>query len=237
MKRSRILGLSLAGLLAVTVAWSFSAQGVHAKSALSTEHTIRVQGVYHQRVVPDLARVDLGAQETAASAAKAELRTETAAKAIVAAVEKLGIAARDIRTTYVNLTIIQGVSCTSQCIRGYRGSTALSIRVMPAQDAGKVIDAAVAAGANQVNGINFTAQDAGKLELAGYAGAMVDARGQAAAIAHDAGVTLGPVLSVDATGSSPVPVFHAYVTAASTAIQTGEQRLTTRLLVVYSIVR
>lgn len=238
MKRLGIVGVLAGGLLLIAAASSLASRGAHAQSALSTQHTLRVEGVYRQRVVPDLASVSVGAQETAASAAQAELRTEDAVRAIVKAVEKLGIPASDIRTQVVNLAVIQGVSCTASCIRGYRGSTLLSVRVAPASNAGKVIDAAVAAGANQVEGLSFRVSDARKLQLAGYSGAMADARAQAQAIARDAGVTLGPVLSVDATGSTRVPVFHPFVTAAAaaTSLPVGEQRLTTRLLVVYSLV-
>ena len=66
---------------------------------------------------------------------------------------------------------------------------------------GAALDALVAAGANQMNGVNFAIQDTAPLLAEARAEAVADAKAKAETYAKAAGVSLGPILSISENGN------------------------------------
>lgn len=173
-------------------------------------NTISTSGTGMVQVSPDSAMVSLGVQ-TQASTAQAALQENTAKmEAVLAALRAQGIADADIQTSAISLQPIMeepgtlpatpGVSPGT--ITGYRATNVVTARVRQLNKVGIVIDAAVQAGANTVEGIFFTLQDTSAPQRQALQQAIQDSRGKADAIAGQIGVTISGIRSVSEQGIS-----------------------------------
>ncbi len=104
---------------------------------------------------------------------------------------------------------------------------------------GPAIDALVAAGANQINSVNFTNRDTATLMDKAREAAMADAHRRADILARAGGVAVGAVLSI-AEGSSEAlrPVMYralAGAMPASTPTAAGEESVSVTVNVVYEL--
>jgi uncharacterized protein YggE len=100
------------------------------------------------------------------------------------------------------------------------------------------VDALVAAGANQMNGIGFTIHDPRPLLASARAAAVDDAAARAQVFAKAAHVALGPILSIEEGGAAPVrPLYEmrAMATAAPTPVAAGEQTVAADVTIVWEI--
>jgi hypothetical protein len=101
------------------------------------------------------------------------------------------------------------------------------------------VDAAVGAGANNVNGPNLSVGDQGSYNAQALKLAVDDAKAQAQAIANAAGLTLGGILHITNQSSTPPPIVYGAQLAAkavgtSTPIEAGSQQIQATVTVVYS---
>ena len=103
--------------------------------------------------------------------------------------------------------------------------------------AGALIDAAVAAGANQVYGPSLSRSDADALYRDALAKAVDDARERAAILAKAAGRELGRVIAMVESGASDVPMFAKAEAArdSATPIVSGTQETTATVSVTYQL--
>jgi uncharacterized protein len=192
------------------------------------------------RVTPDRAHVLIGVQTRAATAAQAGADNATRTRAVIAAIKARGIPAAQIGTSEYNLypeydhrePPREGPQ-TPRVI-GYVANNTVRVEVRQLDQVGAVIDAALAAGANMVNAIQFFASNADVARRAALAEAVTRARADADALARAAGGSLGVLLELN-TQSPPVrPVYAAErlmrmdagVGAAQTPIEPGQQTLT-----------
>ena len=151
---------------------------------------ISVTGTGEVLVPADTAVVSLGV-----SAADKEVRTaqgtanETIA-AIRSALMEGGIAEEDINTDYINIYAMYDYSAGSERITGYNANSTLAIRVKDIDRVGEVIDIAFGAGANTLNGINFSATDTTAAKEKAMRLAVADAQAKAAVLAEAAGLLI-----------------------------------------------
>ena len=100
------------------------------------------------------------------------------------------------------------------------------------------LDALVTAGANQMNGINFSIREPAPLLEKARAAAVADARARAETYAKAAGVTLGPVQSIsEGSGAEPPrPMYRmAAMAERSVPVATGEESVTADVSIVWEI--
>lgn len=214
-----------------------------AQGAAAATQTITVLGSDQQQVTPDQAQVTLGVQTTASTATAAQSQNSQASQALLTAIEGTGVPAADIRTSWYNLgaNYTSGSSGHAPQISGFQATQDLTVTVPQISQVGAVVDAAVAAGANQIQGVSYSVADPGAVELQGYDAAIKNARAQADAIAQALGVQISGVEAADATYSSsggPRPLELAGAVAAPavrTPLEPGQQTITTQVRVVYSI--
>ncbi len=109
-------------------------------------------------------------------------------------------------------------------------------------DFGKVLDSAIASGANQVDSISFGAEKSVENEATVLKAAMADARAKAQLLAEQDGVQLGVLVSCVASANRPVPQAHRAMAFAADAsggsappISAGELDMTATVTAVYSI--
>jgi uncharacterized protein YggE len=197
--------------------------------------SVTVYGTSTTTVTPTKAQVMLGVSNQAATAQRALAGNNRTMDAVVAAVEKLGIAKDAIATSGLSINPVYN-QANPPAIKGYQVSDNITINTTVAL-AGTVIDRAVAQGANQVNGVSFTTPPNREYAVT-YRAALKDARAQANAVAASLGehVLGAKSVNVQQNQSNPVlPVEFAAASAPNTPILPGQQQESISLKVVYEL--
>ena len=198
---------------------------------------ITVTGSGSARTVPDVSDWSFGVQADANTATAALKEAAVATKRIIAALRDAGVSKEDIRTEQISL--YPQMSDDGRTVTGYSASSSVSATVREISKAGAVVDAAVAAGANQVSGPMLRVSDSKAQYQAAVTAALDDARARAQAIADKAGVTLGAPVAIieNGGGGYPVPMYAGAeaVRAADIAVEPGTQEISATLTVTFAI--
>jgi uncharacterized protein len=221
-------------ILAVAAALTFAAPLATLAADVPTP-TISVTGEASVSVAPDLAEVDGGVTTQAKTAREASDANNKAMAAVLAALKGAGIAEADIRTSRLSLqpqvAPARAGSDTPPAIVGYRASNRVTIRV---RDMGKVanaIDTLLAAGANDIGGVDFLVSNASKWLDEARPKAVADARRKAEIYAKAAGVVIG----VPNGPIAPRAFKGGIAAAAPTPIAAGDETLTITISIAYEI--
>jgi hypothetical protein len=231
MKRIALAAALL--LAAASLAGVARPEGAHAvDGSAQSGDSIIVTGNGSVAAVPTIAVLSLGVDTRAASARAALAANAKEMRLVIAAVKAAG--GREVRTQSVSLSQVLGPNGEPA---GFAASNVVSA-IVDVDRAGAVIDAAVDAGANQVNGPTMSVADQGKLYRQALKAAVADARLSAEALAAAAGRSLGKVTSVvESGGVTPVPMFEkAAVSDAGTPIEAGTQQTTASVTVTFALV-
>ena len=212
-----------------------------AAPVLAEDHpprTISVTGTGTVEAAPDMATLTIGVTTQAATAAEALAANSTATDAVIARLTASGIEPRDMQTS--NLSINpnwSGYDSSTPTIAGYVASNMLTVRVRALDSTGAVLDAAVADGANTLNGMTFGLADPEPVYNEARKEAVADARAKAELLALAAGVKLGAVLSISDAGAmtDPAPMYRDAVAASPVPVQGGELGLIANVSVTYEI--
>jgi len=204
--------------------------------------TVTVSGEAEVSVAPDLAQIDAGVTTEAKTAREASDANNKAMAAVLPALKAAGIAENDIRTSRLSLYPQSAPSKVNgpPQITGYRASNRVTVRI---RDIGKVaatIDAMVAAGANDIGGINFVVSQASKHLDDARVKAIEDARRKAEIFAKAANIRLGAPTSIseDGGGDGPRPQARMYKAGVNaTPIAPGEETLRVSVSVSYEILK
>lgn len=225
------------GLESGVIAAGMSAESLAAQGAAVSGAGITVVGTGSVTATPDTAEWSFGVQTSGDTAAAALTANSSAMDQVIAALRGAGVAEDDLQTQQVSVyprTSDDGVS-----IVGYDASNMVSATIRGLDKAGGIVDAAVAAGANQVYGPSLTVSDAEAQYGAAMEAAFDDARARAGAIAEKAGVTLGaPVAIIEGGGGGGIPYYErggAETAAADVAIEPGTQDVGATLTVTFAI--
>ena len=236
MKKS-VIGLSAAGAVAVAfgIVAVLNSGGSPVEAAAAKPSLVTVDGNASVSVTPTTAQVNVSINNQGGTAQQALNSNNTTANKVIQAVENLGIAKSAIATQGLNINPVYNQNGTA--ITGYQVSDALDITTKASQ-AGKAVDAAVQAGANQVDGINFTVPNNIGYQTA-YKTAMKNAESQASAIAASMGervLGVKSVVSVNQNTTTPMPyAMAASATAVHTPIMPGQSTQSVSVKVVYII--
>jgi len=221
--------LAVGALVAVLLAG-----GAEAATAPATTKTVTVSGTGTVDAVPDQASFSFTVQTKAATAAAALGRNATVTRAVISAVEDAGVAEADIQTSQISLDPVTSSDGTS--IVAFTASDTISVTGLVIAKAGAVVDAAVGAGATNVDGpsLSLSSQDAD------YAKALKLAVGQAKtkaqALADAAGLTLGGVVTMSEGGGVAVPLPFAQGAAKDvTPIEPGTQSVQASVTVTFAL--
>ena len=175
-------------------------------SAEEAVPTLTVNGVGSAQIAPDMAEVTLGVVTEARDAAKAHADNAAQAARVQSALKALGIAERDIQTTRYDFSPIYDVKDNGRNVTtGYTVTNAVVVKVRNLTNVGKVIDTALANGANRVDSLEFSASDPSAAKNAALADAARDARSKADAVARALGVRVVRILNVYSDAQSHTP--------------------------------
>lgn len=219
-------------LMAASAAVPASAQTALPTATAGTRLDIAATGEVSR--VPDIATISTGVVTRAANAGDALAQNATRIDRVRAALRRAGIADRDVQTSSVNLNP-DYVYAEGQPPRltGYQATNQLSVRFRDIRASGKIIDALVAEGANQISGPSLSIdKPEGALDEA-RTKALALGRARADLYARSLGMRVVRLVSVSEGGSGPiqgpVPVMMRAERAADTAIVPGEQQLSVTL--------
>jgi uncharacterized protein YggE len=235
MMRTRWI-LLLAGLLLVASAIAGVAQphfGHSATTATTTPaaKTITVSGDGSVTAVPDRATFSFTIDTRAKTASAALTQNSADATAVIAALKNAGVTAANIQTSQVSLN--PQTSQDGTTIIGYAASNSVTVRTAIAS-AGKIVDAAVGAGANGVSGPSLDVSDQTSLYRDALHKAVDNAKLKAQALADATGLSLGAVLTVTEGGSAtPFPISDK-MSAAGAPIEAGTQEIQATVTITYA---
>jgi uncharacterized protein YggE len=205
----------------------------------STTLTVTAEG--HVDRAPDVAELSGGVVTQAPTAAAALAANAARMTSVVAAIRRAGIAEKDIQTSGLNLAPqYRYADGAAPMLTGYQVTNTVALKVRALADAGRLVDALVAAGANQINGPAFHVDDAeGTLDAARTA-AMATARARADLYARAAGMHVARIRSIveggtEVPGPRPIMMMKAMAAAAPTPIAPGEVTLAASVTVVFEL--
>jgi uncharacterized protein YggE len=222
--------IALAALaLALALASPLRAQAVDRLVTVGGEATIAV--------APDTAIIRIGVTSQGKNAREASEANARQITAVLAAIKASGIDDRDIQTSRLSLQpqYDPNKSGTAR-LTGFQVTNQLTVRI---HDIGKlpdILDRAIAAGANEMSGIEFAVSQQSRLLDQARAEAVADARRKAELYAQAAGAKLGRVLQIaDESAPAPRPLVQA-MRAGAVPVAPGEQMLRVAVTVSYELV-
>jgi hypothetical protein len=230
MKRIALVASLL--LLAAAVAGVARPEGARAVDGeAQSSDSITVSGNGSVAAVPTSAVLSLGIDTRGATAKAALAANAREMRQVIDAVKAAG--GRRVGTQSVSLGQVLGENGEPS---GFAASNVVTTEV-DVERAGALIDAAVGAGANQVNGPTMSVADRGKLYRQALSAAVADARLSAETLASASGRSLGKVTSVvESGGATPVPMFEkAAASDAGTPIEAGTQETTATVTVTFAL--
>lgn len=206
--------------------------------------TITVVGEGTVQIQPDIAVATIGVQVADAEVQTASSNAQTTMEAVLAAIQEQGVASEDIQTTgFTIFAEFAPVDPASQQTQEplYRVSNNVNVTIRSLEQVATVLDAAIAAGANNIFGVTFSLDDSSQAEADARSQAIEQAAAKAAEIAGLTNLQLGSVLSVsEVIGSqggyfaSPGLRTDAAGMGGGSPISPGQLNVTIQLEVVYS---
>jgi uncharacterized protein len=231
MRVARLAVLALAGIAIAAFAGVFQPSGARSSPGDATSGGITVLGTGSANVTPDRASFAFGSVSQAATANAALTASSQSVARVIAALKKAGVAQADIQTS--DLSLSPRMNEKGDEIVGYTASNTVTATIKRIGDAGDVVDAAVAAGANQVSGPNLLASDQDSAYRTALKDAVADARAKAETLAAASGSTLGKITAiVEGGGAMPLPA--AAVRDSAVTIEPGTQKIEAAVTVTFA---
>jgi hypothetical protein len=200
--------------------------------------TLDVTGVGTVTATPDQAVLVLAVQTQAVSATQTAGDNAAAMTNVTEALGGIGIDKTSIETVSYNLSPVYennpDQSMPSKIV-GYSATNTIQVTIQDFSLVGKAIDAAVSAGANEVQGIMFTFSSAtlATIQKQALGQAIQDADGQARAMASSLGVSIVGPISVTPGFNFQPNYQRLSASSQPTPIQPGTLQVTATVEVTY----
>lgn len=194
---------------------------------------ITVSGEGKVKARPDTAYIDLGITTRNTSVSSAQQQTASKMNSMLKKIKALGIRSKDIRTSDYNIYRDDQTNV-------FVVTSDVTVTVRDIQKSGKLLDEAIRAGANNVNGISFGIEDRAKLEQQARQKAMQDAHNKASQLAGFGGLQiLHPISITENQGGGIVQPYAMASSAkmapgASTPVQPGQMDIIINVEVTYA---
>jgi uncharacterized protein YggE len=220
-------------------------------SFTTSERTITVTGTATTSISPDIVILQFGVDTEAKTAQDAISANSQAMDSVITAVTSLGITKDEISTASFSIYPVYNYSVPEPytgiqktILTGYKASNTLFVKTSKLSLAGKIIDAAVGAGANRVDNVSFSLspgmQQSAQNDL--ISKAVVDAKSKAEKALDPLGKKIVGVKTVNLSNFSvppPRPMYYAAAmegsVAKDTQILSSDQDVTTTADVIFLI--
>ena len=228
---NKMLFLSLAAATAVAIPASLPAQATTIVQPISgTRLDISATGTVSR--VPDLAIISAGVVTKSTTATGAITDNATRMERVRAALKRAGIADKDIQTSSINLNPdYRYESNQAPVLTGYQASNNVSVKFRDIRNSGKILDALVAEGANQINGPSLTIDKPETAYDEARVKALAVGRARAEFYARSLGMRVVKLVSVSEGGGNyprppmPMVMLAKAERSADTSIDPGSQDL------------
>jgi uncharacterized protein YggE len=213
------------------------------QSPAAPTNSITVTGVGQASGSPDIAYIQLGVDVANSDIGQAVSEANQTMDAVMEALKAQGVASEDLQTAGFNVwteDVYDPASGQSTGERRYHVSNQLQVVVRDLSTIEGLLDDALAAGANNVNGLTFSIEDTSSLLNDARAEAVADAQARAEHLAEQMGVTLGDAITaVEVTSNNAMPIAATGLGGGGggPAISEGQLSVTMQLSVTYSISR
>ena len=217
------------------------AQGAPLQTPITgTRLDISVTGEVNR--VPDIAIISAGVVTRSATASGAISDNAARMERVVAALKRAGVADRDIQTSSINLNPdYRYAENQPPKLVGYQASNNVNVRFRDIRNSGKILDALVAEGANQINGPTLTIDKPDEALDEARQQALANGRARAELYARALNRRVVRLISVSESGGYAVPppmpmMMEARAqSGADTKILPGEQKVQVSLAMVYEL--
>ncbi|HYI00598.1 SIMPL domain-containing protein [Hyalangium sp.] len=207
--------------------------------------TLRVEGMGEAKAEPDEAWVDLAVETLGTTAKAAGEENAKKMERVIAALTGAGLPRKELDTRNYSVypEYTQPDPRVEPKLRGYRVTNSLSVHVRELPRLGDLIDRALAAGANRVDGVRFALSKEEAVRAEALRQAVERARKTAEVLASALGVRLGVVLDAS-TVAEPPRVYPARMAmmeagdksnAPATPIIPEEQTVQAQVTLIYAI--
>jgi uncharacterized protein YggE len=208
----------------------------------SSARVIEVSGNGEIQAAPDLATLDIAIETHAASADRAAgLNGSLAQKVRDAIKSKLNEQGRMWTGGYSLYPEYSEPRDGKPTVTGYRAENSITVETGELGIIGPLIDAAIGAGANRINSLNYSLREDSKARSQAIAKAAHNAQSQASALADALGVKLGTVMKASTESEAhilPGPRFEAATAMAArapTPISAGQITVPATVSLTYAI--
>lgn len=210
-------------------------------SEVASQKTISVTGTATVSSAPDEALINLAVQTQGTTATAATTNNAALMAKVMSALAGEGISNDSIQTVSYTLTPIYQTNVNQSApsmIIGYSATNEIQVTIKDLGSIGRILDDAISAGINQVQGITFTLSDAklATLQQQALQLAVQNADGQAKAMASTLGITITGPTSISPGYTFQPTNYSRLAEAASTAqtsIQPGTLQVTATVQVTY----
>ena len=214
------------------IATSAGAQGTPAVIQPLNGTRLDVSATGEVRRVPDIAIISAGVVTRSSTAVQALEQNAARMERVRAALKRAGIADRDIQTSNISLNPeYRYVENQAPQLVGYTASNSVNVRFRDIRNTGRILDALVAEGANQINGPSLTIDKPEAALDEARVKAIANGRARADLYARALGMRVVRLLSVSESGGYSVPPPRPMMEramaagAADSKIDPGEQEL------------
>lgn len=202
-------------MIAIPAALALSAcgggGGKHGNGLSRGETLLQIAASGESETKPDQAIFTVGVSSIAVSSEAATKANNDKMNAVVAGLEKLGIAKDDIQTQQLTVGRIDYGNNRGK----FEAQNTVTVKVRKVENAGAAIAAATSAGANVLSGPTLTVSDPEKAKLSAYSNAYKAARARADAYAEAAGLKVSRVLAIRDGGQMSPPPVYGYADATT----------------------
>lgn len=224
---------ALAAALVVGLCGSpLDAQGTASLAVPLSVPSLVTSGQGEAKITPDRGAVMINVQTRAATAAAAGSDNARRTRAVLDALAALGLPREQLSTEGYSVYPEMAYDKTggNPRVAAYVVTNTVRAETHTPSQAGAMIDAALGAGANLINGLSFYAANIDEPRRQAIAAAVTSARADADAMARAAGGSLGSLIELSTQGPTapPHPMFELRKSAAAmdTPINPGQQTVT-----------
>jgi uncharacterized protein YggE len=231
-------------IILLIAAIALSACSASVQLGQTMPRTISVNGNAQVILAPDIAYVSIGVHSEVETAKAAVAANNELTQQVVDAIKGQGVDEKDIQTTNFSVYQQQKVGPNGEQQGVYfAADNTVYVTIHDLTKIGDILDASVAAGANNIYGITFDVKDKDAAMASGRDQAMADAKAQAEQLASAAGATLGDVQNISYYSNPPTPYYYdskalgggAAQGATSVPISPGQLTMTVSVSVTYGL--
>ncbi len=207
-------------------------------NSIQPETTLSISAKGSVNVEPDIAFITSGVTTEADTAAKAMSDNSSAMNGVFNALERAGVAERDMQTSNFSLQPKYDYSnrgSNPPKITGYTASNQLTIKVRDLDNLGETMDALVEAGGNTFSNLRFSLDDDRAAKNEARALAMRDAIARAELYAGASGYEVARIVTISEQTGFAQPMAMARSMAESTPIAAGEVGYSVEVNVVFEL--